>query len=137
MLNQQNKKFIKQVCIGLSKDFMTWVFIMNLCGYTDDEKEYIRVNDKPLFKKIVVVNWRPKYVDIRIQEAIPISTDVEELKITNTKRKERRIVSHNEIQQLLFLSGRIPSLDESEEETNGDAGRSEPSVSRAFYITKQ
>lgn len=136
MINQQNKKFIKQICIGLSKDFMTWVFIMNLCGYTNDEKEYIRVNDKPLFKKIVVVNWRPKYVDIRIQEAIPISTDVEELKITNTKRKERRIVSQDEIQQLLFLSGRITSLDESEE-TNGDAGRSEPSVSRAFYIVKQ
>lgn len=136
MLNQQNKKFIKQICIWLSKDFMTWVFIMNLCGYTDEEKEYIRVNDKPLFKKVVVVNWRPKYVDIRIQEAIPISTDVDELKITNTKRKERRIVSHDEIQQLLFLSGRISSLDESEEETNEDAGRREPSVSRAFYIKR-
>lgn len=136
MLNHQNKKFVKQICIGLSKDFMTWMFILNLCGYTDEDKEYVRVNERPLFKKIVVVNWRPKYVDIKIQEAIPISTDFEQIVVTNTKRKERRIISQEEIQQLLLLSGRISSLDESEEETNEDEGRREPSVSRAFYIKR-
>jgi hypothetical protein len=115
---------------------MTWMFILNLCGYTDEDKEYVRVNDRPLFKKIVVVNWRPKYVDIKIQEAIPVSTDFEQITITNTKRRERRIISQEEIQQLLLLSGRISSLDESEEETNGDEGRREPSVSRAFYIKR-
>ena len=124
------------MCIWLSKDFMTWMFILKLCWYTDEEKEYIRVNDKPLFKKVVVINWRPKYVDIKVQEAIPISTDFEQLVVTNTKRKERRIISQEEIQQLLLLSGRISSLDESEEETNGDEGRREPSVSRAFYIKR-
>ena len=131
MREAQNKQFVNEVTKGLSKDFISGMFILNYCWYTDSDKQYIRVNEMPMFKKKVSIDWKVELVDIKVCEAVPLSTDIKEIVIFHTKRKEKRIIPQDEIRQLLLLSGKVTSFDESEaEEWNV------PSVSKAFYIKK-
>lgn len=132
MLKEQNKTFIQEYTKGLSRDFISWLFILNYCGYQDEDKEYIWVNDRPLFKKKVNINGKIELIDIKIHEAVPLRTDIEKLVITHTKRRERRVILQDEIRQLLLLSGKVTSFDEREaEEWNV------PNVSKAFYIERK
>lgn len=131
MRKEQNKQFVNEVTKGLSKDFISGMFILNYCWYEDEDKKFIRVNNNPMFKKKVNIDWKIELVDIKVCEAVPLSTNIKEIVIFHTQRKEKRIISQDEIRQLLILSGKVSSFDEREaEEWNV------PNVSKAFYIKK-
>lgn len=130
MREAQNKRFVNELTRGLSVDFISGMFILNFCWYSEKDKEYIWVNKKPLFKKKINVDWKIQLIDIKVCEAVPISTEEKELVIFHTKRKEKRIISQEEIRRLLVASGKAIPFDERE----ADRGEDVPNVSKAFYI---
>ena len=105
----RNKQFIGEYVKNVGKDWVSPLFLLNICWWAYDDFKHIYLGDEPMFARRYIEKGKIHYKYYQVYEAPVIRIDnIEELVITNTKLKDRRVVKKKEILNLIRYVDKKP-----------------------------